>query len=182
MIDEDIKIAPETFKTRFSAVDHGEEAARQFLEQKRLGNIDKARALGQTYAEDVIRLESAAEAANLTRREQHHRLVLFSYIVNRVIAEHSPNPIVAQSCLNMFYKSIEAASEELTKHVSDMAAYSLYMLCERSRNRSDAEIGGIYAELCDFNGNDDIIDEGNAFFERMYKNCADKLRGAGFAE
>ena len=179
-MDDDIKIAPETFKTNRAPIDHGEEAARQFLEQKELGNIERARELGEDYAEDVIALEKASSGRTL--REQHHQLVLFSYIVNRVIAEQSPNSIVAQSCLNMFYKSIETASGELFKHVSDMAAYSLYMLCERSRNRHDSEIGGIYAELCDFRGNEGIISEGNAFFKREYENCAAKLRGAGFVE
>jgi hypothetical protein len=61
-----------------------------------------------------------------------------------------------------------------------MAAYSLYMLCERSRNRSDSEIGTIYAELCDFEGDEDVIREGNAFYRREYENCAEVLRGADF--
>jgi hypothetical protein len=180
MMDDDIKIAPETFKAGPAPVDYGEEAARQFLEQKQLGNIDRARELGRAYAGDVIELENGDSGR--TQRELHHQLVLFSYIVNRVIAERSPNSIVAQSCLNMFYKSIETASEELYRHVSDMAAYSLYMLCERSRNRSDSEIGVIYAELCDFEGNEEIISEGNAFYRREYENCAEKLKGAGFVE
>jgi hypothetical protein len=56
------------------------------------------------------------------------------------------------------------------------------MLCERSRNRSDSEIGGIYAELCDFEGDEEKINEGNAFYKREYESCAEKLSGAGFIE
>jgi hypothetical protein len=63
-----------------------------------------------------------------------------------------------------------------------MAAYSLYMLCERSRSRSDSEIGVIYAELCDFEGDEEKINEGNAFYKREYENCAEILGGAGFID
>lgn len=180
-MDDDIKIAPASFAGNRPAVDSGEEAARQFLEQKECGNIDKARALGKAYAGDVIGVESAPQQER-TQRELHHQIVLYSYIVNRVIAEHSPNSIVAQTCLNVFYSEIEAASEELRKHVSDMAAFSLYVLCERSPNRGDDEMGLIYAELCDFDGNQDKINDGNAFYQRVYKLCAEKIAAAEFVK
>ncbi len=181
--DEDIKIAPKTFKPNRPPLDSGEEAARQFLEQKELGNIEKARELGASFAQAVINLEDgpvAERGKKRTQRELHNQIVLYSYIVNRVIADHSPNSIVAQSCLGVFYKTVEAASAELFSHISDMAAFSLYVLCERSKNRTDDEIGVIYAELCDFDGREEIIAEGNAFYRRIYAYCAEKIGGVEF--
>lgn len=183
--DEDVKIASGSFKKEVVHVDSGEEAARQFLEQKNCGNIDKARILGKDYANAIINIETgpvAQEGKPRTQRELHHRLILYSYIVNRVIAECSPNSIVAQTCLNVFYTAIEEASAELYKHVSDMAAFSLYVLCERSPSRSDAEIGAIYAELCDFDGREDIVKEGNDFYVSIYRFCLDKLDGIGYVD
>lgn len=181
--DEDIKIAPSSFAGLRPSADSGEEAARLFLEQKECGNIDKARALGKTYADAILHIETGPVAKfgkNRTQREWHHLILLYSYIVNRVIAEKSPNSIVAQSCLNVFYSQIEANSDELHKHVSDMAAFSLYILCERTPGRSDAEIGSIYAELCDFDGRADIIGEGNEFYRYVNKFCTDKINDADF--
>lgn len=181
--DDDIKIATGSFTGKSGVVDSGEEAARQFLEQKECGNIDKARELGKFYADAIIRIESGPVAPGekpRTQRELHHQVLLYSYIVNRVIAERSPNSMVAQACLNVFYSEIEAASAELSKHVSDMAAFSLYILCERSRTRSDDEIGAIYAELCDFDGDQEKINDGDAFYKRVYKFCTDKLDSVEF--
>lgn len=176
--DEDIKIAPSSFSGRSQMVDLGEEAARQFLEQKNCGNIERARALGKTYADDILHIENgplAIKEAETTQRELHHRIVLYSYVVNRVIAEHSPNSIVAQTCLNVFYTELEDASKELYSHVSDMAAFSLYVLCERTPSRTDDQIGAIYAELCDFRGRSDVIEYGNHFYKQFYDYCWDKL-------
>lgn len=181
--DDDVKIAPSSFAGKHVNVDSGEEAARQFLEQKECGNIDKARELGRCYADAIIHIETGPVASAekpRTQRELHHQILLYSYIVNRVIAEHSSNSIVAQTCLNVFYSEIEAASDKLHKHVSDMAAFSLYILCERSPGRSDDEIGAIYAELCDFDGNEEKINDGDAFYKRVYKFCLDKLESVGF--
>ncbi len=181
--DEDIKIATETFKPKKPLQDSGEEAARQFLEQKELGNIEKARELGISFAEAIIQIEDGPVSGlgkARTQRELHNQIVLYSYIVNRVIAEHCPNSIVAQSCLGVFYKTVESACAELFSHVSDMAAFSLYVLCERSKNRTDDDIGVIYAELCDFDGREEIISEGNAFYRKLYDYCAEKVGGADF--
>lgn len=181
--DEDIKIAPGSFTGIHALSDSGEEAARQFLEQKECGNIDKARALGKAYADAIIHIETGPVAESgkpRTQRELHQQLLLYSYTVNRVIAEQSPNSIVAQACLNVFYSRIEEASQELHKHVSDMAAFSLYVLCERSRNRTDDDIGAIYAQLCDFAGKREVIDEANAFYRRVYEFCGEKLAAIDF--
>jgi len=176
--DEDIKIAPSSFSEKAHMIDLGEEAARQFLEQKENGNIEKARVLGKAYADDILHIEKGPLRSSdkpRTQRELHHQIVLYSYIVNRVIAEHSPNSIVAQTCLNVFYTEIEAVSKELHKHISDMAAFSLYVLCERTPSRTDDQIGVIYARLCDFEGASAVIEEGNDFYRRVYDYCWDEL-------
>ncbi len=182
--DDDVKIAGSFSGVgKVNQVDSGEESARQFLEQKECGNIDKARELGKSYADALIHIEtvpSLTAEKPLTQRELHHQLLLYSYVVNRVIAEFAPNSIVAQTCLNVFYTQIEETSAELHQHLNDMAAFSLYVLCERSPSRSDEEIGSIYAELCDFDGRDDIIDEGNSFFKRAYDFCKGKILGIDF--
>ena len=176
--DDDIKIAPNSFSEKAHMIDLGEEAARQFLEQKENGNIEKARILGKSFAGDIVHIEDGPLKQldkPRTQRELHHQIVLYSYVVNRVIAEHSPNSIVAQTCLNVFYTAIESASKELHKHVSDMAAFSLYVLCERTPNRNDDQIGVTYARLCDFEGASDVIEDGNEFYKRVYDYCWDKL-------
>lgn len=180
--DDDIKIASGSFANT-AAMDSAEEAARQFLIQKNSGNIDKARGLGKAFAEAMIHMETGPlnGETRCTQREVHHKLLLYSYVVNRVIAEYSPNSILAQTSLNVFYSEVEADSPELHSHVSDMAAFSLYTLCERTPNRTDDEIGSIYAGLCDFGGDPEKISDGNAFYNKAYAFCKEKINATQYS-
>lgn len=176
--DEDIKIASGSFSSAPALEDSAEVAAKEFLRQKDAGNIDKARQLGKLFADSMFDFGHGPlfqTTPERTQRELHHQLLLYAYVVNRVIAEQSPNSILAQTTLNVFYSEIEAASPELHAHVSDMAAFSLYILCER-KNREDCYIGKIYAGLCDFGDRQDIIDQGNRFYCDAYNFCTEMMR------
>lgn len=180
--DDDIKIAGQ--EKAASLADSAEETARLFLQHKNSGNIEKARQLGKNFATAIIRADNSPlwpEGPPVTQREYHQKLLLYSYIVNRVIAEDSPNSLLAQTSLNVFYSEIESSSKKLHQHVSDMAAFSLYILCERSPSRDESEIGSIYADLCDYEGDQRVIVEGNAFYRRMLGYCRDKIREIGYA-
>jgi hypothetical protein len=180
--DEDIKIAD----GRFGAIrseDTSERAARDYLEQKSAGNIDRARELGRQFARAV--LEDAGILADELKQKpmqvQHHIYLLYTYVTNRVVADYSPSPILAQTCLNQYYKAVEDASEDLYRHVNDMAAFSLYILCERSRNRTDDEIGLIFAELSGMRDNVAMIEYGNSLFRAFYSACREQIKAVPFA-
>jgi hypothetical protein len=174
--DEDIKIAGESFSSGSRQEDSSEIAARQFLEQKQSGNIDKARALGERYVQ--VLLDEVPELFGAAAQPQplllHHQMLLYSYALNRVVAEHSPNSLVAQTVLNVFYDELESSSPAIYHHVSDMAAFSLYILCERSERRSDDEIGNVYATLCGEADNAQRSEEGNRLY-RLYSAYCKKL-------
>lgn len=181
--DEDIKIADGHFSSSRSE-DSSEIAAREFLRQKQSGNIKRARELGAVFARALLMPEEGPLAGALSRKPmqmQHHIYLLYTYVVNRVIAEHSPDSILAQTSLNVFYSEIETASPEVFRHVNDMAAFSLYILCERSRNRSDDEIGRIFAELCGMKDDPETFRYGNELFHKLYEACAEKIRGTPYA-
>ncbi|MGI6404562.1 MAG: hypothetical protein ACOX0K_10240 [Oscillospiraceae bacterium] len=172
--DEDMKIAGDSFKPAPS--DGGEAEAKVYLEQKSSGNVEKARSLGRQFA--LALRERVAESLNdpafqgeLAVRE-HHKAVLYSYVINRVIADLSPNSILAQTALNVFYADLEQETPILADHVRDMAAYSLYILCERSETCVDDEIGRIYARLCGEENSPERMEEGNRCYREFYNLCS----------
>lgn len=182
--DEDMKIAGDSF-SRPPAEDPAEAEARHFLKEKDSGNIEKARALGKSYAaslQEAVKEYPRRSALPPTQLEYHHQLLLCSYIVNRVIAEFSPNSILAQTSLQVFYQEIEQNAPELYKHISDPAAFSLYILCDRSSKRNDSEIGNIYAQLCNREGDPETIGEGNHLFRWFYDACAETMKYAAYSE
>lgn len=168
--DGDMKIVDGPFfSPEKSGEDAAEKAARDFLLQKENGNIQRARQLGCLFAKDVWESFSAPNSlADISQQEFHHRLLLQSYIVHRVISEYSPNSILAQTSMGVFYHAVEEYSQLLYQHVSDTAAFSLYILSERSGDSAD-EIGRIFARLIGQEDNPKAIASGN----RLYRECYD---------
>lgn len=185
LADEDMKIVPDPAAAAPSAEDVAEQAAQEFLRQKELGNIRHARELGARYAQALIDTQRGVLVSDLKGTElpiQHQQYLLYSYVVNRVISEQSPNSIVAQTTLNKFYKDVEEASPELYRHISDMAAFSLYILHERSKARADQEIGFVFADLCGYEANRALADYGNTLFQRLYAFCLQEMQQTPYQE
>ena len=168
--DDDVKIAPGSFSGSKKQQDLADQAAQEFLRQKKLGNVDKARQLGTDFAELlwVLAQELIMGDGNVEQREVHHRLLLCSYAVCRVVSEASPNSIVAQTSLSRFYSAVEERSNVLSRHVSDTAAFSLYILSERSKD-DIAEIGKIFAKLIGQEGDIEKAGLGNQVFSSFYE-------------
>jgi hypothetical protein len=182
--DEDIKIAPGSFSRKGADSLEADAAAQLYLKHKSAGNIEKARGLGESYAALLAALAKEylpPEKSDQKKLRAHHNLILFSYVVNRVISDFSPDSVLAQTALNVFYDSIDEKTPELVKHVRDMAAFSLYILCERSDSSTYDEIGRIYANVCGSEGDESLIWEGNRLYQEFYQRCAKMHDQAGYS-
>ncbi|MFV0400930.1 MAG: hypothetical protein ACK5LX_09985 [Oscillospiraceae bacterium] len=169
--DEDIKIVG---SGSFSEPpkDPGEEMAEEYRREKSSGNIEVAVKIGENYAgllwekaQDLIMEENG-----LSNQEVHQILLLYSYVVNKVIAERVPNPLLAQTALSRFYAGMEEKSSILYGHVSDTAAFSLYILLERSGGREE-EAGEIFARLCGAEDDAAVIARGNKLYGDFCRQC-----------
>ena len=182
--DADMKIAPENFSAGPLEETGLQDEAEDYLRQKSAGNIELARSLGERYADLLIAYAGKnfdpwpTELAG--GLQAHHRLLLLTYVVNRAVAELSPNSILAQTTLNVFYSELEEKAPQLDKYIRDMASYSLYVLCERSQSCSDDEIGRIYARLCADKDNPALIDEGSRHYREFYSTCKELHRQARY--
>lgn len=175
--DEDIKIAPGSF-SQPCAEDGADLAARDFLKQKGCGNIDRARDLGTRYAKALLHTQDgplAGEAEGKPPQVQHHIYLLYAYVVSHVIADHSPNSILAQTSLNIFHSTVEASSAEMTAHINDTAAFSMYILYERSSSRAD-EVGRIFAGLAGRETDTALAAYGNRLYDEIYLFCVQEIR------
>ena len=177
--DEDIKIANGSFK-KTPMEDQAEQAARDFLRQRDIGNIDRARSLGKFYADSLWSTASemfAVEDSKMSQQEKHHVILLCSYLINRIIAECSPNSIVAQTVLNAFYTSVEERSETLYRHISDTATFSLYILNERTGG-DYRQVGEIFSRQCGYEGNENQVVKGISICENQseqYREMAETI-------
>jgi len=185
--DADMKIAPDHFSSsQRDYLSEAEAEALDYLRQKNSGNIDLARTLGEQFA--ALLIHEAQEnfepwpqgMANSLRA--HHRLLLFSYVVNRVVAELSPDSILAHTTTSAFYSEVEQKAPQLDRYIRDMASYSLYILCERSASCSESEVGKIYARLCGDKDNARLIDEGGHYYRAYHQACSDLHKQTQYAQ
>ena len=178
--DDDMKIAGSDIHSS-PREDAGDIAAKQFLAQKDAGNIDVARNLGTAYAKAILDIGNHNDflSKQSTMLEAHHQILLCAYIVNKVIAGKSPNSILAQTSLGRFYDEISSSAPHMYGHISDMAAFSLYILNDRSDDL-DEEVGRIYARLCGFENDSQKVDDGNRIYSRFYDFCAGLMENAGY--
>lgn|GEM_PF-787271 len=183
--DEDMRIA--TGKYSRQNGEEAEAAAQEYLKQKKLGNIKQARALGQAYSDEMVKISCrllARESAGdeTSSRILHQKILLLSYVINRIIADKTPNSILAQTAINVFYSALEQTEPNLHQHACDMAAYSLYILCERSHKGSDGEIGQVYAGLCGFGDDPARVQEGQYLYTEYYASCEKIFDTVEFAD
>lgn len=179
--DSDMKIAEDLGS--IIAVDQNkrdtDEMANIFVRQKEIGNIDKARHLGEIYGNRLLNCKTAANSEKLHDEEplvREHRKILFSYAICRVARDLSPNSILANTAIAVFYDCLRD-NEEVYNIVNNTAAISLYMLTGR-RNRPT--VGHVFAQLCQHEDNAKYIELGNTLFDYYSKFAKKQLKAIGF--
>ncbi len=147
--DSDMKIAPDRPSELF---DLSEGAASAFVREKSNGNMEKARLLGQSLAQELGKERGGLPYFGVgifdDDRSLSQRRLLYTYIVSRVIEDTAPNSIVAQSALSAFYDQIQRETPEYYAAVTDSAALSLYILAGRSEPDDYNALGRTFAQLC----------------------------------
>lgn len=179
--DDDMKIAPsDGFFAKKNADESAELSAQRFMQMKESGDIEKAHKLGENCAETLKKeVQKFCDLDNLNLKE-HHYIVLYTYAVNKSTYLFTPNSIIAQTILNVFYANIEESSPKINMHISDMAAFSLYMLCERTGECDPKQIGAVYAKLCGAEEDENTIKEGAILFDDMIKKLAEVFENPDF--
>ena len=109
--DFDMKISPENSTQTDKEAEKASQAQIDFfLEQRDLGNMEKAQHLGDSFFEVLLKLEKMKAPHHVDRAVLDHQLqLLYCYVVHRITQEMSPNSIVAQKTLSSFYERLAQA-------------------------------------------------------------------------
>lgn len=182
--DDDVKIAPQDLSKLFAKENPvADDNIDLLMCQRANGNTARARAMGKRFVEDLIDCvwTKAPEDVESGVFELQTKM-LFAYAVHRVIADYSPNHIVANAALGSFYENLEDADEQLSQQINDNAAFSLYVLLHRSGNETPKTIGETFAKLCEAGECSDCSILGESAYSRFLGGCAQIMLNAGFIE
>ena len=153
--DEDIKIY-QGEPDEDAAPGEGEQSAARYVEHRDNGNLEKTRELGellaQTLVGDACRLEG-----DPYRRQ---KLVLLSFLVTDELEAGVPDDMLRRSAAAAYRNRVEKLDPELFAVITDSASMSLYILDDRQTGSEGC--GEVLAELCDRDGDRELIDGGNA--------------------
>lgn len=143
--DSDMKIAGGRWSAR--PREEGNAVARDYLAQRELGNIQRAKQLGEEFAclvEQWGDRQDGAEAPPFA----HAYYCMLAFGVNQAVEHFFPNSILAQTALSAFYDRLGSCCPACSKAAGDSAAFSLFLLAIRGRQPAQQAVGGVFAELC----------------------------------
>ena len=120
-----------------------------FLQQRDLGNMEKAQYLGDQFVEELLKLERTKAPDHADRAVLDHQLqLLYCYVVHRATQEMSPNSIVAQKTLSSFYERLAEVEPALFHAMNGNMSFSMYLYLSRTGEESPESIGREFAQLC----------------------------------
>lgn len=153
--DEDIKIYGQKAPAPESGLGE-EDSAALYVIHRANGNLEKTRQLGellaQTLVGDVVRLEGDPYG--------RQKLVLLSFLISDELEAKLTDSILRQSAAAAFRRRVEELDPAVYATITDSTAFTLYIL--HDRRVEGGECGKVLADLCDRDGDEDLIREGNA--------------------
>ena len=154
--DSDMKIAPEDFDASDEPCNEKDsiEATAHLLEQeKRNGNLSRARRLGAIMAEDVSAIEGETTADDHFLMTQ--RRILLAFAVEVGLDAYLPNNLTAQTAQTIFYDTLHITAPTFYDDLQESGAFSFYFLCVRDGTHGihegkqvEKRVGETYASLC----------------------------------
>ncbi len=137
----------------------GEESAQQYVAHRENGNLEKTRQLGELLAQTLVGDSSRLSGDPYYRQ----KLVLLSFLVSDELEAALTDGILLKSAAAAFRNRVEELSPEIFAIIIDSTAFTLYIL--HDRKSGDDECGRVLAELCERDGDEALIQEGNALAE-----------------
>ena len=146
--DFDMKISPDSFAQTDKEAEKASEAQIDFfLQQRDLGNMEKAQGLGDRFFEVLLKLERIKAPGHVDKAALDHQLqLLYCYVVHRITQEMSPNSIVAQKTLSSFYERLAQTEPALFRAMNGNMSFSMYL--SRTGEETPESIGRVFAQLC----------------------------------
>lgn len=170
--DSDMKIAGEDFSEPEDNADESAEAVAALLEQeKKNGNLSRARRLGAIMADEVSAIEGGDDAAS--RQSEEHaamltqRRILLAFAVEVGLDAFLPNNLVAQTAQNIFYNTLHITAPSFYDDLQESGAFSFYYLCFREGRQVERRVGETFASLCGKKGDQAYARMGEDLYTRF---------------
>jgi hypothetical protein len=179
--DDDVKIVPEDISTLFAPQKPADANVDALLRERGLGNTGRAYDLGAQLAHAVLEERFKKAPPQVAENDFSLQMrLLFSYAVQRVLQDESPNGILANTALSGFHETVERASPEFHRALNESAALSLYFYLYHAGRRDAHAIAKQFADLCGVPGDAACEREGASAYDRFAAFCADAIRAAGY--
>ncbi len=158
----------------------GEEAlraARELEEQRRSGNVEKARALGEKLAESLLDgeprfgLDQAEDDATRTQRR-----LLLAYAIHGTLVREIQNDVLQGVALGAFHDALGRKMPDYYKDADESGSFSFYTLCGRRGGDVGRAIGETFAKLAGHEGDEVLQNLGESLYLRFEDVTKEEIR------
>jgi len=173
--DSDIKIAGDhpSKGMRILPEEPSEELALLLVRQRENGNLDRAREIGRRTAFDLCNFRDYRGETDQLVKEQMR--ILYAFTVAYGLGESFPNPLLAETATNEYMMTFKSVDEDYYDLIQISGAYSMYVLCSRNPLEMEVTIGGVFAKLCQHEGEVDWERKGSQYFAEWLKGINDRM-------
>lgn len=173
MPEDDIKIY-RAAATPEHPMGEGERSAALFLRHRENGNLAKCRLLGENLGRIF-----AGDAKNFDGDQFCvQKQVLLSFVLLDELAGIIFDQMLQKSIMSVFQQTVESIDAALADAISDSAAYTVYILCDRRGDGDD--LGRAFAELCGHEDDAELIACGSQLVRRYRSSYANLVSGYDF--
>lgn len=157
----------------------------EYEKEKKNGNINRAKSLGEKIAEDFVR-NCRKENFSVSEEEGplliQQRILLLSFTVMAGLEQFCPNMTLANTARSAFFDTLSTLDTELFDKSSDTGAFSFYYLSFRRGNEIERRVGQTFAMLCLHDGDPIYQELGEALYCWFFSNVENQVKNAGFVE
>ena len=140
--DSDMKIVGEYVEPE----DAADELTRLLKEQQENGNLDRARALGESLIDTARKAAADHPSENATLLLQRWLLLLFT--TDLEIQRLLPNGLVARTAFGRFYDVLQQTEPAIYEQLQQNGSLSFYYLCQEDGVIQQDKAAETFASLC----------------------------------
>lgn len=150
-----------------------DDGAAEFVRERDNGNLARARQLGNTFAQKLVRLRRFGDSS----RRLAQKKLLFAFAASRVTERQCGGSVLEQAVMGEFRRTVAAHSGADGSALQDSAAFTQYLLAERGGPRA---VGGVFAQLCGGREGSTLQRRGEALYMEYTDFCTRQFRNICF--
>ncbi len=164
--------------------------ADEMKRQAILGNLQKAKKLGETIAKsfreaadkkELFTISQCCGIKDFTREVKDQAIILSVFAAEYMFNNYMKDPILSTTAISQLYDTLTADTPQLYGKLLSSTAFSFYYMNIDAENINTEVIGKTFAVLCDDDHNEALFCYGKSVFEKSCEHYKAEIDTVDFS-